>query len=350
MSRNRPVSPLSPTVPQVPFVVSLPVSRFTRLLPPAAVVKQVQNTLTGTAQWSILSIVNSSDRSMTSHSRLVFSRRAVTCLFLLPFSFLLQSAPAQIQQAWAMHYNNGILNGTNQAVKMALDSSGNIYVTGFSQNTNTDLGYVTIKYAPNASQLWATRYDDTNYAAATPSGFALDKSNNVVVTGNALTIKYDTNGNQFWTAPYDGAGIAVDSAGNAIVTGFSSGFNTAKLSPTGSNLWTVSYVSPEGPAGSQALVVDGGGNIYVAGWDTYVCYQEGTFQECNEGLLTAKYDSNGNQLWINIPQYGLTAQIGGMTIDNASNVYVLEYGYDHGWQLFSVRARWRKSLGIESDF
>ncbi len=48
------------------------------------VAKQVQNTLTGTGQWSILSIVNSSDRSRTSHSRLVFSRRALTCLFLLP--------------------------------------------------------------------------------------------------------------------------------------------------------------------------------------------------------------------------------------------------------------------------
>jgi hypothetical protein len=47
------------------------------------------------------------------------------------------SAISQIQQAWAVHYNNGILNGTNQAVKMALDSAGNIYVLGFSQNTNS---------------------------------------------------------------------------------------------------------------------------------------------------------------------------------------------------------------------
>jgi hypothetical protein len=179
------------------------------------------------------------------------------------------TAAAQIQQAWAVHYNNGILNGTNQALKMALDSAGNIYVLGFSQNTNSNLGYVTIKYAPNGKQLWATRYDDTNYPTATPSGFALDNSNNVVVTGNALTIKYDTNGNQLWPAPYDGAGIAVDSGGNSLVTGYGAGFNTAKLDPNGSNLWSASYVSPQGPALSQALVVDGGGNVYVAGWDTY---------------------------------------------------------------------------------
>jgi hypothetical protein len=78
-----------------------------------------------------------------------------------------------------------------------------------SQNTNNNLGYVTIKYAPNGTQLWATRFDSTNYPNATPSAFALDSSNNVVVTGNALTIKYDTSGNQLWTAPYDGAGIAL---------------------------------------------------------------------------------------------------------------------------------------------
>jgi hypothetical protein len=63
-------------------------------------------------------------------------RRAVTFLFLLPFSFLIQNAPAQIQQAWVASYNNGILNGTNQATKIALDSSGDIYILGFSQNTS----------------------------------------------------------------------------------------------------------------------------------------------------------------------------------------------------------------------
>jgi hypothetical protein len=67
-------------------------------------------------------------------------------------SLLTFSAPAQIQQAWVARYNNGLLNGTNQAVKIALDSRGNIYVLGFSQNTNTNLGYVTVKYAPNGKQ------------------------------------------------------------------------------------------------------------------------------------------------------------------------------------------------------
>ena len=243
------------------------------------------------------------------------------CLLLI---FLVTcSAHAQTQQAWVARYNNGILNGTNQAVKIALDSSGNIYILGFSQNTDTNLGYVTIKYAPNENQLWAARYDNTNYPTATPSGFAVDTSNNVVVTGNALTVKYDTNGNQMWTAPYDGTSIAIDSRGDSIVTGFSSGFNTAEISPSGTSVWSASYVSPYGPALSQTLVVDSAGNTYVAGSDTYVCYYEGPYEECYTGLLTAKYDQNGNQLWINLPQSGQSLKVAGAAMYNMGNLYLI---------------------------
>src|SRR5579863_6639082 len=55
------------------------------------------------------------------------ARRLILCLVLaLLVTF---PAAAQIQQAWVAHYNNGITNGTNQAVKMALDSAGNVIVT-----------------------------------------------------------------------------------------------------------------------------------------------------------------------------------------------------------------------------
>jgi hypothetical protein len=251
--------------------------------------------------------------------------RLILCLVLAALATF--PAAAQIQQAWVAHYNNGITNGTNQAVKMALDSAGNIYLTGFSQNTNGNLGYVTIKYAPNGTQLWAARYDSTNYPTATPAGLALDSSNNVVVTGNALTIKYDANGNQLWTAPYNGAAVAIDNGGNSIVTGYGAGFNTVKISPSGSNLWSRSYVSSYGPAASQAVVVDSGGNAYVAGWDTYICLSEGPATECYNWLLTTKYDPSGNQLWINIPDTGEGMRVSGMAIDADANFYVIGNGY-----------------------
>ncbi len=237
---------------------------------------------------------------MTSHSHLVFSRRAVTCLFLLPFSFLIQNAPAQIQQAWVARYNNGILNGTNQAVKMVLDSNGNVYVTGSSQNANTNLGYVTIKYAPNGTQIWAARCDDTNYPTAAPSALVLDTSNNAIVTGTAVTVKYDTNGNQLWTAPYAGASLAVDTKGNVAVTGFNAIFGSVKLNPSGINLWQEIDPSSCGGATGQLIVADTNGSFYVAG--NYPFYCEGGLS--NFELLLVKYGSDGNEVWTTSYSFG----------------------------------------------
>ena len=224
-----------------------------------------------------------------------------------------------------MHYNNGILNGTNQAVKMALDSIGNVYVTGFSQNTNGNLDYVTIKYSPNANQVWTARYDSSNTAMAMPAGIVLDTSNNVIVTGSALTVKYDTNGTQAWTAPYAGTSLAVDTNLNVYVVGFSTDFGTVKLSPAGSNLWQAAYPSTLGPNVSQAVAVHSNGNVDVAGSQTYVC----DAHSCYHQMLLVQYDFNGNQLWTAANLYGGVPpiQVEGIALDNAANIFLLANSY-----------------------
>jgi hypothetical protein len=219
---------------------------------------------------------------------------------LLLAAFTPFSVTAQIQEAWVARYNNGITNGTNQAVKITLDGNGNIYVTGFSQNNNTNLGYVTIKYAASGTQLWAVRYDDTNYPTATPSACALDTNNDVILTGSAATVKYDPNGNQLWCAPYAGTALAVDASGNAAVTGFDTIFGTVKLNSFGTNLWMQSYPSACGASTGQSIVVDTNGNFYVAGNYPYFCERGLSDFE----LLLIKYGSNGNPIWTNTYIYG----------------------------------------------
>jgi hypothetical protein len=246
-------------------------------------------------------------------------RRAVTFLFLLPFSFLIQNAPAQIQQAWVASYNNGILNGTNQAVKMTLDSVGNIYITGFSENTNTKLGYVTIKYAPNGNQLWTSRYDSTNSLSATPAAMALDNSNDLIVTGTAVTVKYDSNGNQLWTAPYAGTALAVDTNGNIAVTGFDTMFSTVKLGPSGSNLRQESYPAPCGAATAQLIIAATNGSFYVVG--NYPFYCERGLPDYE--LFVIKYTVSGSQAWTTNYQVegGAPVQVEGGAVDGTGSVY-----------------------------
>jgi hypothetical protein len=234
-------------------------------------------------------------------------------------------APAQIQQAWVARYNNGITNGTNQTVKMALDSIGNIYVTGISQNAYSNLGYVTIKYAPNGNPLWTSRCDSTNYPAAEPAALALDGSNDVIVTGTALTIKYDPNGNQLWSAPYAGTALAVDGSANVYVSGFSWDFGVLKLTPQGSNVWLRTFVEPYGATIVQSLLVDGMNNVYASGLDTdnsYV-YNNHTFTYVT--LTTIKYDPNGHQLW-KVSQAPLPNEVyvtvGGAMLDGSNNLYL----------------------------
>jgi hypothetical protein len=236
---------------------------------------------------------------------------------------LCTSLQAQIQQAWVAHYNNGITNGTHQAVKMALDAVGNIYVTGYSQNASSNLGYVTIKYAPNGNQLWASRYDSTNYPTATAVGLVLDSSNNVIVTGNALTVKYDSTGNQLWTASYSGTALGVDTKANVYVTGYSTNFNTVKLSSGGSNIWQTTYVDV-GPTLSQAILIDSNSNIYITGADTYQYITYGPGRGAYNQLATIKYNTNGVQAWISTFNGFVTGAINvrGIALDGVGSLYI----------------------------
>ncbi len=139
---------------------------------------------------------------------------------------------------WARRYNGGTSN-SNGAAAFAIDASGNSYITGvsFSSNTNTD--YATLKYSPNGDSLWASRFlgrstTSTDVAAS----LALDNSGNVFVTGTSNsdygTVEYNSSGVQQWAVYYNGpqgtsddpVSIALDPAGNIYVTGRSRGIGT----------------------------------------------------------------------------------------------------------------------------
>lgn len=149
---------------------------------------------------------------------------------------------------------------------MALDSQGNVIIAGSSQSTNGDFDYVTLKYAPNGSNLWVQRYGSTNGIDDQARAMILDKHDNVYVTGTSATVKYDAQGALQWSAPFGGRALVPDTNGNVYVTGYSDiDFATVKLDHTGSNVWQRTFDAVGQADVSQQITLDREGNVYVAG-------------------------------------------------------------------------------------
>jgi outer membrane protein assembly factor BamB len=190
-------------------------------------------------------------------------------------------------EKWVKRYN-GPGNRYDLATAIAVDSSGNVYVTGSSEGSGTSSDYATIKYSSTGKQLWVKRYNGPGNGGDVATAIAVDSSANVYVTGNSVatlgnyaTIKYSSTGKELWVRRYNGPtngsdtadAIAVDSAGNVYVTGYSEGsgtsfdYATIKYSSTGKQLWVRRYNGPEnGVDSAYAMAVDSSGNVYVTGY------------------------------------------------------------------------------------
>jgi hypothetical protein len=247
---------------------------------------------------------------------------------------------ASVQEAWVARYN-GPGNGYDQATAIAVDDSGNIYVTGRSSDADFSFHYATIKYNSAGQQQWVAQYtgpgnDDRAKA------IAVDGSGNVYVTGESAglisgfdytTVKYNSAGQEQWVARYNGpdngsdspAGIAVDASGSVYVTGESRNLNgfsdyaTVKYSLEGQKVWVARYFSRPGNYTdvARAIAVDSLGNAYVTGYSLF-------YTIANWDYGTIKYNSTGQQQWVS--RYnGLGNRddyAGAITVDNSGNVYV----------------------------
>ncbi|MEI6945599.1 SBBP repeat-containing protein [Paraflavisolibacter sp. H34] len=254
-------------------------------------------------------------------------------------------------QQWEARYDS---LSTDQAVALAVDASGNVYVSGYSQGPGFVEGfptlrydYLTLKYDTDGNRLWVRRYNGPGAEEDVVRALALDDWGNVYVTGESYgglavntdfaTIKYDTDGNQLWVARYnnsavngfDGAlALAVDGSGYAYVTGVSYGgsatnidYATVKYGANGVQQWVARY---DGRAHfgeeARAIGVDAAGNVYVTG--SSVVGDDVDSDEID--FATVKYNAAGVQQWAkryNGPAGGMDRAVA-LALDGAGNVYV----------------------------
>ncbi|MFA5033978.1 MAG: SBBP repeat-containing protein, partial [bacterium] len=73
--------------------------------------------------------------------------------FILPVQIFAQN------EMWVARYDRVGYPYFDHAYAMAVDDSGNVYVTGSSMDTTAYPDYATIKYNSSGDTVWVRRYD-----------------------------------------------------------------------------------------------------------------------------------------------------------------------------------------------
>jgi hypothetical protein len=176
-------------------------------------------------------------------------------------------------------------DGDDQGTGIAIDGSGNVYVTGRTASTNfprtagafqTQFGggqddVFVAKFNPTLSGTaslvystylggngWDGAYTNYPHVGLPTTGepgpaIAVDSAGDAYVTGTTTSTNFPTTQGAFETTYQSNKGILI---GDAFVT---------KLNPTGTGLVYSTYLGGSN-TGAAAIAVDASGNAYVTGW------------------------------------------------------------------------------------
>ena len=233
---------------------------------------------------------------------------------------------------------------------IATDSAGNVYIVGATGDGDPTTGnwdsFMT-KYDSNGNKLWQKSLGDSSTDGS--YGVKIDAANNIYVVGyngyDAYITKSDSNGNEIWKQVFSSintdfqlgdyaTGVGIDNTGNIYVAGNTWGsFDPAKAwsnsiipnqnafitkyDSNGNQVWIKDFGTSQ-DENVRAVSVDNAGNSYIVG------HTAGSLGVSAGGIdaFIAKYDSNGNQVWLR--QFGTVASDAayGVALDSAGDVYV----------------------------
>ena len=214
---------------------------------------------------------------------------------------------------------------------VAIDSSGNIYLSGLKSPININERHITLVKLNNiGDELWNYTYYYTTHGRF---GVAVDSSDNVYLAGitgvrNMILIKFNNSGVQLWNRTWGGSGedacqgVAVDSSDSVYLVGYTTSIGAGgydvvlvKYNSSGNLEWNSTWGGSDSDIG-EGVAVDSLGNIYVTG------YTE-SFNEGNQyDICLIKYNSSGILQW-NRTWGTLEDEKGyGVTINSIDNIYV----------------------------
>jgi len=245
------------------------------------------------------------------------------------------------QKTWGSIDNTEVGNG------VALDSLGNIYVTGYTYsfgpgNLTARPALSLLKYDSTGTLVWQRIWSGNGSGGEIGSAVAVDSSGNIYVTGwtsgygagmsDILLLKFNSSGSLVWQRTYggsdddQGSSVAVDSSGNIYVTGgireFGAGSDDVlllKFDPSGNLLWQRTWGGIHLDYGS-GVAVDSSDHIYVAG--TTASFGTGL-----SDVFLLRFDSSGDLAWQKTwgPHQPSFASGNGVAVDSSGSIYVTGY-------------------------
>lgn len=321
-----------------------------------------------------------------SNSRLSFLNRIASLIPVLMVLFCSDMAMAQGED-WVWAQNAGGIFNEARGERVVTDNSGHVIVVGTYSCPQLTFGTITInnsggddlfivKMDTGGNVLWAQTaggdYAEEGYAVA------VDDAGNVYVSGefwsssvsfgtNIITnsgsadifiAKYDASGNSLWAKSVTGTdedhgnAVAVDLAGNVIITGSYlsttldfGGISLTNSQPGTEDLFIAKYdgngnilwarqASGTGNDKGFGVGTDAAGNVLVSGHFNSGSLNFGTQTLFNSGgfdIFLVKYDENGNLLWAKNPSGSGYDFNFSMETDADGNAYVT--GYFSSFQL-----------------
>jgi hypothetical protein len=211
-------------------------------------------------------------------------------------------------QSWSV--TSGLAGDAGRSI--AIDPSGNVVAAGYAIGGDSVGDFRVVKLNPaTGAEIWSVPVVVPGHDFV--NSLAIDAAGDIVVTGTASnvirTVKLaGADGAIVWNVTHVGAsgnlnaglGLALDSAGNALITGYSTESGTLYAMRTikyqaadGAVLWSKDYPnSPTEVSFGYAIGVDASGNALVAG---------GAPDGVVNGWRVIKYAAaDGTQLWTGV--------------------------------------------------
>ena len=217
------------------------------------------------------------------------------CLVVLLLAVLSRPAGA-VNDGWVKLLGTAL---TEFSSGIAVDSAGNIYVTGFTE------GQLGGEFNSGAVDIFLAKYD----------GKGIRQWVKLLGTASGEV----------------GCGVVVDSAGAIYVTGYTMGnlggetnaggqdIFLAKYDGSGTRQWVKLLGTKSLSEGGSGLATGPNDSIYVTG------YTDGNLGETNAGgedVFLAKYDGSGTREWVKLLGTTQTEEGTGVAVDSVGSIYV----------------------------